>query len=195
LLHTQKALLTLGFCGGDQELHDSLSLALETDAQNRARFQRLDLVDYERRVYPFRMRNDTDGTADILMAGILHDGRRAVLISDFKYGRNKGVPASAPQLMLYGLGVMDHVGGFFDVVITQIIQPRLKYGTHKVTQHEHDLEDMHAFYFRALDALAASDQRDAPATPGDWCQWCLAKTSCPEKGQKITSRDRDDFDL
>jgi hypothetical protein len=195
LLHTKKAELTIEFCNGDQELHDALEMALATDAENRARFSELEFVAYEVKVEPFRMRNDTGGTADALMGGVLLDGRRGVLVSDFKYGKNKGVPASAPQLMLYGLGGADRLGGLIEVVITQVVQPRLKFGKDKVRTHEHAISQMHDFYIRALDALAESDKPNAPATPGDWCQWCLAKNQCHEKNRKITKRDLADFGL
>lgn len=194
-LHTGKAELTLDFCEGNQEMYAALNVALQTDAENRARFAELEFVAYELKVEPFRMRNDTGGTADALMGGVLHDGRRAVLVSDFKYGKNKGVPGSAPQLMLYGLGGMDRMGGFLDACITQVVQPRLKFGKLIVSTHEHDLGAMHAFHVRALDALAESDKPGAAASPGDWCQWCLAKTQCPEKNSKINKNDLAAFDF
>lgn len=195
-LLTGRAALTLDYCGDDQELHDSLAIALQADADNRARFAQLEFCEYEVKVEPFRMRTDTGGTADTLMGGVLHDGRRAVLVSDFKYGKNKGVPASAPQLMLYGLGGMDRMGGFIDVLITQVVQPRLKYvKQNRVNTHEHDMDGIHAFYLKALDALESSDKPGADANPGDHCQWCLAKKTCPEKNQKVTKSDQKDFDL
>jgi hypothetical protein len=195
LLHTGKAELTLEFCGGNQELYDALALALQTDAENRARFATLEFVAYEVQVEPFRMRKDTGGTADALMGGVLNDGSRGVLVSDFKYGRNKAVPASAPQLLLYALGGADRLGGLIDVAITQVVQPRLKFSKNRVNTHEHDIAGLHEFYFRALGALTESDKPNAPATPGNHCQWCLARNQCPERNLKITQRDVADFEF
>jgi hypothetical protein len=97
--------------------------------------------------------------------------------------------------MLYGLGVMDHAKGYFDTLITQVIQPRLKYGKQKIFTHEHDHESIVQFYNSTLDALAEGDKPNAPATPGSWCIWCLAKNECKERVNKPTKGDSKDFDF
>jgi hypothetical protein len=185
--------LTRESCAGDDELFDALAVAVDAVAALRADFSALDFIDYEVRVTPFRQREDTRGTADIAMAGMLRDGRTAVLVADYKHGKNVAVGASSAQLMLYALGVANAVGGFIDTFITVVIQPRLAVGTQRVKRHEHDRAAMIEFSRRMLAAAKATEAPDAPAIAGLHCRWCLAKPVCPAHAEQRIRSDEKDF--
>lgn len=120
------------------------------------------------------------GTAD---CAILSDGTAVVI--DFKYGT--GVPVSAasgefggnPQLMCYGLGVLDMFGGIYDISAIKMViyQPR-RGSISEYTMSSGDLlrwaEEVLAPTAKL--ALEGGGRRKA----GRHCRFCKAKAACRE---------------
>jgi hypothetical protein len=143
-----------------------------------AQFADIERFETERRVYPVRGRGDIHGTADVIISGRLHDGRRCVQILDLKYGANHMVSEASPQLAIYGLGAAEEIGGLVDVFRTTVIQPRLRFRAEPVRTKDRDRAEMLAFLGAVRRAAAATDDSNAPAVAGAHCLFCKAKDTC-----------------
>ncbi len=186
--------LTREMCESDEQ-HNALLIAMDAMAVERRRFVTLELEVYEAKVVPLRAWPETAGSADVVMVGRLADGRRAVTISDLKYGKNVLVSPGSPQIALYGLGAADLVGGHVDTMRTVVIQPRLKRTTiPPVRSIDHSRDGMAQFLRKAANAAHATTMPDAPLVPGSkWCMWCAAKDVCPAKGANARGTIDPDF--
>ena len=185
--------LTLEDCNRDAELYAALRVALDAIEAERARFAHIELFGIEQRVTPLRSDRSTAGTADTIIAGTLADGRRAVCVLDYKHGRNVPVGPGSAQLLAYGLGAADHVGGYVETVRTTVIQPRLqRVKLPPVRSQDHGLQAMHAFAQQLHATCELADTPDAPLNPADKaCRWCAAKDICPARAQAPRSVDPD----
>ena len=133
--------------------------------------QRVDVSDYV---------PDCFGTADMV---IVTD--KLVHIIDLKLG--KGVPVYAeknPQLMIYGLGILDMAEMLFPVetVRLTIFQPRLS----NSSTWEIAPEALKAWgneVLRPAGELALKGEGNLSA--GSWCRFCKARFTCSREPRKI----------
>ena len=132
--------------------------------------QRVDVSDYV---------PDCFGTADMV---IVTD--KLVHIIDLKLG--KGVPVYAeknPQLMIYGLGILDMAEMLFPIetVRLTIFQPRLS----NSSTWEIAPEDLKAWgneVLRPAGELALKGEGDLSA--GSWCRFCKARFTCRQRAKE-----------
>lgn len=122
---------------------------------------------------------DCFGTADMV---IVTD--KLVHIIDLKLG--KGVPVYAeknPQLMIYGLGVLEIAEMLFPVetVRLTIFQPRLSNSsTWEITPAE--LKEWGNEVLRPAGELALKGEGDLSA--GSWCRFCKARFTCRQRAEE-----------
>ena len=132
--------------------------------------QRVDISDYV---------PDCFGTADMV---IVTD--KLVHIIDLKLG--KGVPVYAeknPQLMIYGLGVLESAEMLFTVEMVRltIFQPRLSNSsTWEITPEE--LKAWGDEVLRPAGELALKGGGDLRA--GSWCRFCKARFTCRQRAEE-----------
>lgn len=132
--------------------------------------QRVDISDYV---------PDCFGTADMV---IVTD--KLVHIIDLKLG--KGVPVYAeknPQLMIYGLGILDMAEMLFPVetVHLTIFQPRLSnFSTWEIAPE--DLKAWGNEVLRPAGELALKGEGDLSA--GSWCRFCKARFTCRQRAKE-----------
>lgn len=132
--------------------------------------QKVDISDYV---------PDCFGTADMV---IVTDS--VVHIIDLKLG--KGVPVYAeenPQLMIYGLGVLEIAEMLFDVstVRLTIFQPRLS----NSSTWDIEADKLKAWGNETLKpagALALTGEGDLSA--GSWCRFCKARFTCRQRAEE-----------
>lgn len=132
--------------------------------------QKVDISDYV---------PDCFGTADMV---IVTD--RVVHIIDLKLG--KGVPVYAeenPQLMIYGLGVLEIAEMLFDVstVRLTIFQPRISNSSTWDIEADR-LKAWGSDTLRPVGALALSGEGDLSA--GSWCRFCKARFTCRQRAEE-----------
>lgn len=132
--------------------------------------QKVDISDYV---------PDCFGTADMV---IVTD--KLVHIIDLKLG--KGVPVYAeknPQLMIYGLGVLESAEMLFTVEMVRltIFQPRLSNSsTWEITPEE--LKAWGDEVLRPAGELALKGGGDLRA--GSWCRFCKARFTCRQRAEE-----------
>ena len=132
--------------------------------------QRVDVSDYV---------PDCFGTADMV---IVTD--KLVHIIDLKLG--KGVPVYAeknPQLMIYGLGILDMAEMLFPVEMVRltIFQPRLSNSsTWEIAPEE--LKAWGDEVLRPAGELALKGEGDLSA--GSWCRFCKARFTCRQRAEE-----------
>ena len=132
--------------------------------------QKVDISDYV---------PDCFGTADMV---IVTD--KLVHIIDLKLG--KGVPVYAeknPQLMIYGLGVLEIAEMLFPVEMVRltIFQPRLSNSsTWEITPEE--LKAWGDEVLRPAGELALKGEGDLSA--GSWCRFCKARFTCRQRAEE-----------
>lgn len=110
------------------------------------------------------------GTSDAVIAapGVIE-------IVDYKYGIGHRVePYRNPQLMLYALGALAHLGDDYDAerVVMTIVQPRLDH-LDSAAMSAADLLDWGERTVRPA-ATEALRPDGGQLQPGDWCRWCPA---------------------
>lgn len=129
------------------------------------------------------------GTADATLAS-----EQELVVCDFKYGRGVQVtPDSNPQLMLYGLGAINEIGGLLvefspgTPVTLVVVQPRAG-GTSTWATTVGELEQ-----FRddvVLPAAQAIDSGNTEFAPSeDACRWCPVAGRCAAQTAWATRRD------
>ena len=113
------------------------------------------------------------GTSD----AVVHRGA-ATLVNDLKYGVQPVQAKDNKQLMIYALGAMRP--GTRTVTL-QIDAPRAVSSQHSISR-----EDLLDFGSTVARAAIATESKDAPRIAGDkQCQWCDARTVCPEYATTI----------
>lgn len=129
------------------------------------------------------------GTADNIKINVLfddatHTPHHVINVSDFKYGKGVFVDAEKnSQAMIYGLGVIQTFGIFFDfkptdIVNCVVVQPRMdSVSTYKTTVGELLKWAKEVLIPKAEEALG-----DNPSfTSGEkQCRFCRAKAICPK---------------
>lgn len=133
--------------------------------------QRVDISEYS---------PDCFGTADMV---IVTD--EVAHIIDLKLGR--GVEVSAvenPQLMAYGLGVLEMVGMLYDIEVVRltIFQPRINnYSTWDISPKDLKTWGDEILKPRSAMALAGAGEFQ----PGNWCRFCKARNQCRARAEEF----------
>lgn len=133
--------------------------------------QRVDISEYS---------PDCFGTADMV---IVTD--EVAHIIDLKLGR--GVEVSAvenPQLMAYGLGVLEMVGMLYDIEVVRltIFQPRINnYSTWDISPKDLKTWGDEILKPRSAMALAGAGEFQ----PGSWCRFCKARNQCRARAEEF----------
>lgn len=108
-----------------------------------------------------------------------------LVVIDFKYGAGKFVEAqNNPQGLYYVVGLaMAHPE--FDIATAEIgiVQPRCRANTGIETTRfwNTDWFEIEKFKTRMLNAIARTNEPNAPLQMGDHCIFCPAKAICPEQ--------------
>ena len=127
-------------------------------------------------------RDDIYGTADVQL--ISNDTLEVI---DYKDGMTPVDPVENSQLSIYAAGaMMDYrtpEGTYpFTKIRLTIIQPKLTIKNMNPIRHwDTDVNYIHQFMGRVVNAARATDYPDAPLVAGDvQCKWCDHKGNCPE---------------
>lgn len=130
------------------------------------------------------------GTADAI---IIADGTMEVI--DFKYG--KGVKVSAvdnPQMKIYALGAYDEFSLEYNIkrIKMTIVQPRID----NLSEYEVEVEELMQWVSDTLMPKAREAYAgNGPQTPGEWCQFCKAKSACKALSKKCINASKVDARL
>ena len=131
---------------------------------------------------------DGFGTGDFLLVA---DGE--LNICDFKFG--KGVPVYAdhnPQMMLYALGALELFDVLYDIktVTMTIFQPRLS----NISVWSISAEDLYKWAEEELRPKAEmASKGEGEYTPGSWCRFCKAKSTCRARAESFLALARMEF--
>lgn len=115
-------------------------------------------------------------------------------VIDLKTGQGVRVDAADnTQLLYYGLGAWYDYNYLFDVkkVVLHIVQSRINH----FDRWELTAKQLEAWSLELRDAAKATALPDAPLAAGDHCQWCRARSGCPEltrKAQEFAALDFED---
>ena len=127
------------------------------------------------------------GTSDVII--ICNQG---IEVIDLKYGKGKAVYAdNNTQLMSYGRGAMkvaEKICTFAKVSLT-IVQPRLD----NISRWSLSTKELREWGEKVLKVKAVETENpDAKAVAGDWCQYCKARAKCRalyDLGMEIAKQD------
>ena len=132
------------------------------------------------------------GTVDCLLVD-KRNGRIEVI--DLKYGQGVIVEVDeSPQLKQYALAAVMNLKPPEDwkVRIT-IIQPRAQHHEGPIRSVDMTAGDLYEFSLEVFDMVEKASKPNAPRNPGSWCNWCQARTICPEIQELAARTCRDDF--
>ena len=133
--------------------------------------QRVDISEYS---------PDCFGTADMV---IVTD--RVAHVIDLKLGRGVEVSAEEnPQLMAYGLGVLEMVEMLYDIEVVRltIFQPRINnFSTWDITPEALKAWGEEILKPRSAMALAGAGEFQA----GSWCRFCKARNQCRARAEEF----------
>ena len=133
--------------------------------------QRVDISEYS---------PDCFGTADMV---IVTD--KVAHVIDLKLGRGVEVSAEEnPQLMAYGLGVLEMVDMLYDIEVVRltIFQPRINnFSTWDITPEALKTWGEEILKPRSAMALAGAGEFQA----GSWCRFCKARNQCRARAEEF----------
>ena len=133
--------------------------------------QRVDISEYS---------PDCFGTADMV---IVTD--KVAHVIDLKLGRGVEVSAEEnPQLMAYGLGVLDMAEMLYDIEVVRltIFQPRINnFSTWDITPEALKTWGEEILKPRSAMALAGAGEFQA----GSWCRFCKARNQCRARAEEF----------
>lgn len=105
-----------------------------------------------------------------------------VYVVDFKYGHRYVDPYENPQLVLYGLGALNHFGivpdGAWDFVFT-VVQPRAYHPDGPVKEWRCDGRRFMQLVAALRDAADEATTFDPAMRTGEHCNDCEGRTHCP----------------
>lgn len=144
------------------------------------------------------------GTAD----AVVYDPNTKILhVCDLKYGAGVAVevvtfekdskgntkPVPNPQLAFYGLGALLSTGHPAETVELMIVQPRAPHQDGPIRRWPIDAIDLTDFAADLVKYAKATEAKDAPLLPGDWCRWCPAAGVCPSIAAKAQEKAKLEF--
>lgn len=116
------------------------------------------------------------GTADAI---IYKEGTKTLVIGDLKYGFNLVEPEENTQALLYAMGAASlFPQGFIEHVEITIIQPRGMHPDGPIRTWKMAYKDMLDWELFLYDAVAKTEEPDAPRKAGKWCKYCKAAVTC-----------------
>jgi hypothetical protein len=155
----------------------ALPLNLALDAARRILDRRPFMVELRLPALPGL--NTVWGTADVV--GFTPAGPVDTII-DLKFGENIAVEADTPQLGVYGLLAARCFGAAEGGITTWVLQPRCAHPSgHFARRYHYSLDALDRLETRLREAAAAAFIPNAPRHAGDWCRWCRAASTCPER--------------
>lgn len=163
----------------DQDMLDAMNVMI-TYVRGLELFQGAEIFS-EMRVYPGRAfnRNDCWGTADVTS---LLRSAQMIEVVDYKHGFVP-VNVTALQLVLYLIGAFlkfkDEAPDLQRFKAT-IVQPRAYHADGPIRSIEYTAQQLSAYVDWFAERAAATDDPNAPRTPGDHCRWCKARGVCVE---------------
>ena len=138
------------------------------------------LFSVEQRVDISQYSPDCFGTADMV---IVTD--KVAHVIDLKLGRGVEVSAEEnPQLMAYGLGVLEMVEMLYDIEVVRltIFQPRINnFSTWDITPEALKAWGEEILKPRSAMALAGAGEFQA----GSWCRFCKARNQCRARAEEF----------
>lgn len=151
------------------------------EIEDARRVCELPIISVEQRVDVSEYVPDCFGTADLV---IITD--KVVHVIDLKLGRGVVVDATEnPQLMAYGLGLLDMAEMLYDSIETvrlTIYQPRVNnYSTWDITPTELKKWGEDILKPRAAMALMGAGEFQA----GHWCRFCKARNQCRARAESF----------
>ena len=132
------------------------------------------------------------GTGDVVIVGILPDGRGTIHVIDLKSGRGVFVDADHnTQMMLYALGALAAYGYIWDIELVRmtIVQPRLD----NISTFECSRAELEAWgeSIKPIARMAYEGKGEQKA--GDWCKFCRAKPVCKALAEEALALCREEF--
>lgn len=119
---------------------------------------------------------------------------KKLIVYDYKHGQ--GVPVEAkdnPQLLYYAVGALLESGFNAEAIECVIVQPRCNHPDGPVRRWTVDAAYLLDWVGDLLDAVARTEDPDAPLNPGDYCRFCPAAGFCPELREQALAAARVDF--
>jgi CRISPR/Cas system-associated exonuclease Cas4 (RecB family) len=128
------------------------------------------------------------GTADFVATSATGDA----VILDLKYGKGVPVSADSPQLAYYAVALWRTSKRDLRRIKVKVVQPRYAVAEDRVKETLYELEDLRNWYCvftkGAEKALFQLMMKQPELKAGKWCQFCRAKSMCPERGTANPSR-------
>ena len=188
----------------DDEMRDGVEVFVSAVQKTWASLEEPKLqIEQEFSLAPLGPPEQMWGSADAVVTG-RHGGKRFIRVFDLKYGQGFVVEVlENEQLQTYvvgailqaaldnddqalwqaaeanGLSTLDVGLSMFDEISITIIQPRAPHSDGPVRTVELTHEQVESFARSLIDKARATQERDAPLTPGTWCKFCPAKGHCP----------------
>lgn len=131
------------------------------------------------------------GTADCV---IYEKDKKILHVIDYKHGM--GIPVEAEnnsQLSYYALGALHTLAYPCAEVQMTIVQPRCYHPMGPIRHWRVSALYFIDFELRLIKAAKQTLKKKAPLKAGGHCQFCLAKTTCPEKAKQSMNEAKKDF--
>lgn len=100
-------------------------------------------------------------------------------IVDYKNGFILVDEIENSQLLYYGLGYVVKYKVRPERVRVTVVQPRAPHPKGPVRSYIVTWEELVAFKRELFERARATQDPEAPLTPGDWCRFCKARAACP----------------
>lgn len=143
--------------------------------------------------------SDVRGTADYVI--YRKDGRRRLVVTDFKFGKKAVNPVENKQLGIYLVGAMDSLAKSddFDEMELVVVQPRA--GGKVVRRWIVPMSWVIQFRQDMRKAVAATRAKNPRLSAGNWCFFCPVKgvkrqdgsLACPEIAKELQRQAHIDF--
>lgn len=116
------------------------------------------------------------GTADAI---IYKEATKTLVIGDLKYGFNLVEPEENTQALLYAMGAAGlFPQGEIEHIEITIIQPRGMHPDGPIRTWKMAYKDMLDWELFLYDAVAKTEEPNAPRKAGKWCKYCKAAVTC-----------------
>jgi len=128
------------------------------------------------------------GTADVTAVeefGWIH-------LFDYKNGYITVEVKDNPQMKNYAVFLL-HEHPECEGVVVHLVQPNAPHEDGIIRTESYTKDELKLFEITLKAAADATAVPNAPRRAGSWCQWCLAKTRCPEFDELIQNEAQMDF--
>lgn len=130
------------------------------------------------------------GTGDYVM----YEDFGYLFVLDFKYGKGIFVEAeNNKQLLYYALGAMSTLKLECPRIVMFIVQPRIETKQGFIRSWEITVDLLAEFAEELEEHARATEKKNAPLNPGDYCKFCPALSVCPAVSSKVQEIARADF--